>query len=240
MNEEPLICCTNLSVGYEKTPVVEGLTFSLHRGDYLCVVGENGAGKTTLMKTILGIIKPVAGEMVLSPQVKKEGIGYLPQQSNIQKDFPATVMEVVLSGFQHKARWRPWYTKEERGIARENLAKLGAEELEKACFSELSGGQQQRVLLARALCCTQEVLLVDEPVSGLDPLATEMMYEQLRKINQEGVAVAMITHDVHSALDYASHILFIDRVSFFGTKEEFLHSDLDACKKHFIGGHDHD
>ena len=238
MNE--LIVTENLSVGYERTPVVEGLSFVVNKGDYLCVVGENGAGKTTLLKTMLGILKPLGGKMTLSPEVKKAGIGYLPQQNNIQKDFPATVMEVVLSGFQHKVKFRPFYTKKEREIAREKLQKLDISALEKKCFSELSGGQQQRVLLARALCCTDELLLVDEPVSGLDPMATETMYSLLKEINDSGVAVVMITHDVHTALAYASHILFVDHPCFFGTKEEFESSDLDAAKRHFIGGHDHD
>ena len=240
MSDNVLVRCQDLSVGYERQAVVSGLNFEINPGDYLCVIGENGAGKTTLMKTLIGVIKPISGSLFLSPETKKSGIGYLPQQNNLQKDFPATVMEVVLSGFQHKMGFRPFYSKNERQIAMENLHKLGICKLAKRCFSELSGGQQQRVLLARAFCCTKEILLVDEPVSGLDPNATESMYQILEKTNKDGVAVVMITHDVTSAIRYASHVLLVDKESFFGTKEEFLQSGLEAAGKHFVGGHDHD
>ena len=235
-----LVCGEALAVGYERQEVVSNLNFTVRPGDYLCIIGENGAGKTTLIKTLIGVIKPISGKLELSPEIKKSGIGYLPQQTQIQKDFPATVLEVVLSGFQHKMGFRPFYSKKERQIAMENLKKLDISALAKRCFSQLSGGQQQRVLLARALCCTKEILLVDEPVAGLDVNATESMYEILRLMNEEGVAIVMITHDVKSALRYASHILLVDKESFFGTKEDFLSSGLDAAHKHFIGGHDHD
>ena len=218
----PQIVCENLSVGYEHKPVAQTLNFSVNPGDYLCIVGENGAGKTTLMKTLLGLLKPISGTITKDEETAKYGIGYLPQQAAIQKDFPATVMEVVLSGFQHQVGWRPFYGKARKDAALLALENLGVKDLAKKCFSDLSGGQQQRVLLARALCGTRNLLLVDEPVSSLDPLATEEMYAQLKHLNDHGVSIVMITHDLASAKKYATHMLLIDASPFFGTKEEFL------------------
>ena len=234
------ILCEKLCVGYDRKAVAHELSFEVNPGDYLCVIGENGAGKTTLMKTLLGLIKPVLGTLSLSPEIKKSGMGYLPQQANIQKDFPATVMEVVLSGFQHAAGFRPFYSRTMKDTALISLENLGAKDLAKKCFSELSGGQQQRVLLARALCGTKDLLLVDEPVSSLDPLATEEMYRWLEHLNEHGVSIVMITHDLAAAKKYATHILLIDENPFFGTKEEFLKSEHNILPISNMEGSDHD
>lgn len=220
--KEVEIGCTSLDVGYDGHSVASNLTFSLCNGDYLCIIGENGAGKSTLMKTILGFIQPIKGSITYCPQVKKEGLGYLPQQTDFSKDFPSTAFEVVLSGFHHRCGWRPFYNKEDRKQARSIMEKLAISDLAKAPFSDLSGGQKQRVLLARALCSTQHVLLVDEPVAGLDPKAMEEMYSILSSLHEEGITIAMITHDVESALKYATHVLLINENSFFGTKEQYL------------------
>ena len=166
----------DLSLGYESQTIVEGLNFEVNAGDYLCIVGENGSGKTTLMKTLLNLRSPISGRIVTGDDLKKNEIGYLPQQTIVQKDFPASVQEIVLSGCQGRCGLRPFYNKEEKKLARENMERMGITDLAKRCYRDLSGGQQQRVLLARALCATRKVLLLDEPVAGLDPKVTTEMY----------------------------------------------------------------
>ena len=217
--------CKNLTLEYEQKIVAENVNFNVNKGDYLCIIGENGSGKSTLMKTILGLRSYKHGQIVYDSTVK-QGIGYLPQQAAIQKDFPASVKEIVLSGFLGKMGIRPYYTATEKQIAKENLQKLQIENLENRCFRELSGGQQQRVLLARALCATKEILLLDEPVSGLDFQSTEKMYEIINELNKEGITIIMISHDLVTAIKYASHILHMGKNIFYGTKEEFLKTDI--------------
>lgn len=217
--------CKNLTLEYEQKIVAENVNFNVNKGDYLCIIGENGSGKSTLMKTILGLRSYKHGQIVYDNTIK-EGIGYLPQQAAIQKDFPASVKEIVLSGFLGKMGLRPYYTAIEKQIAKENLQKLQIENLENRCFRELSGGQQQRVLLARALCATKEILLLDEPVSGLDFQSTEKMYEIINDLNKEGITIIMISHDLVSAIKYATHILHMGKNIFYGTKEEFLKTDI--------------
>ena len=194
------IKCIDLDIGYDGKAVVSGLNFEINDGDYLCIVGENGSGKTTLMKTLLGLIPLLGGSI---QGLNKNDIGYLPQISDIQKDFPATVEEVVLSGTK-----KLFYRKKEKDLMRFNLERLNIANLSKCKFSELSGGQRQRVLLARALCASKKILLLDEPVSGLDPKATAMMYEIIDKLNKEdGMTIIMISHDLNGSLKYASNVL---------------------------------
>ena len=219
-----LITVQDLSPGYDAHAVVENLNFSVNAGDYLCIVGENGSGKTTLMKTLLGLQEPVGGRILIGDGLMKNEIGYLPQQTIVQKDFPASVREIVLSGCQGRCGMRPFYNKNEKKLAEENMMKMGITDLAGRCYRELSGGQQQRVLLARALCATQKVLLLDEPVSGLDPLVTSEMYSLISKLNKEGTTVIMISHDIAAAVRCASHILHIGAAIFFGTKEEYIKS----------------
>ena len=221
----PQIVCENASLGYDGKPIVTGLNFTVNAGDYLCIVGENGSGKSTLMKTILNLTPPLAGSIYMEG-LKPTQIGYLPQQTQVQRDFPASVLEIVLSGFQGQRGWRPFYTKEEKATASANLKKLGLAGFERRCYRELSGGQQQRVLLARALCATQKCLLLDEPISGLDPKATAQMYEIIEQLHREGITIIMISHDVGVALADATHILHIGKHLFFGTKESYLHSGI--------------
>ena len=221
----PQIVCENASLGYDGKPIVTGLSFTVNAGDYLCIVGENGSGKSTLMKTILNLTPPLAGSIHMEG-LKPTQIGYLPQQTQVQRDFPASVLEIVLSGFQGQRGWRPFYTKEEKATADANLKKLGLEGFQRRCYRELSGGQQQRVLLARALCATQKCLLLDEPISGLDPKAAAQMYEIIQQLHREGITIIMISHDVGVALADATHILHIGKHLFFGTKEGYLHSGI--------------
>ncbi len=216
----------DLSLGYDAHTIVEGLNFTVNAGDYLCIVGENGSGKTTLMKTLLHLKEPVDGQILIGDGLKKNEIGYLPQQTVVQKDFPASVKEIVLSGCQGRCGLRPFYNREERRLAEENMQRMGIMDLADRCYRELSGGQQQRVLLARALCATRKILLLDEPVSGLDPKVTADMYALISDLNREGVTIIMISHDIEAAVRYASHILHIGASVFYGTKEEYLQSDV--------------
>ncbi len=219
------LTCQNLTVGYDGRTVLQGLNFEVNPGDYLCIVGENGSGKSTLMKTILGLQAPISGTILTGDGLRKNEIGYLPQQTQAQKDFPASVREIVLSGCQGRCGSRPFYSKEEKRLAEENIGKMGIGSLTKRCYRELSGGQQQRVLLARALCATRKMLLLDEPVSGLDPRVTAEMYGLIETLNrEEGITVMMISHDISAALKYASHILHIGDSVFFGTKADYLQS----------------
>ncbi|MBO6215650.1 MAG: ABC transporter ATP-binding protein [Lachnospiraceae bacterium] len=221
-----LISVKDLSLGYDsQSIIIEGLSFTVNSGDYLCIVGENGSGKTTLMKTLLGLTNPMGGEIEVGDGLKRNEIGYLPQQTLVQRDFPASVREIVLSGCQSRSGLRPFYNREEKLLATENMKRMGITDLADRCYRELSGGQQQRVLLARALCAAERVLLLDEPVSGLDPAVTAEMYDLIAKLNREGITIIMISHDIMAALKFASHILHIGDTVFFGTKEEYLRSD---------------
>ena len=217
-----LIKACNLTLGYEGKRVVDNLNFTVNGGDYLCVVGENGSGKTTLMKTILHLNSPISGKIEMGEGLKPSEIGYLPQQTEVQRDFPASVWEIVLSGNLGHSGIMPFYTKAQKARARENLEKMGIADLSKRCYRELSGGQQQRVLLARALCATTKMLLLDEPVSGLDPNVTAEMYGTIESLNKSGITVIMISHDMDAALKYATHILQIGKDVFFGTKTEYI------------------
>lgn len=219
----PLVEVTDLGIGYDGEVVAQNINFTMDQGDYLCIVGENGSGKSTLVKTLLGLQKPIEGNITL----EENGIGYLPQQTIVQKDFPASVWEVVLSGNLSRIGGRPFYKKNEKDRTKRNMERLGIWELRKKCYRNLSGGQQQRVLLARALCASENLLFLDEPVTGLDPKVTAEFYELIKQINKEGVTIIMISHDVYTIGDYASHILHVgkDRV-FFGTTEEYQNSDM--------------
>ena len=221
----PQIICENASLGYENRPIVKDLSFTVNAGDYLCIVGENGSGKSTLMKTILNLTPPLAGSIRMEG-LKSTEIGYLPQQTQVQRDFPASVQEIVLSGFQGRCGLRPFYTKAEKALASENLERMGMAQFARKCYRDLSGGQQQRVLLARALCATRKCLLLDEPVSGLDPKATAQMYEIIAELHREGITIIMISHDLNAALDDATHVLHIGEKLFFGTREEYLCSGI--------------
>ena len=226
------LTCRDLSVGYDGKAVVQHLNFEVFAGDYLCIVGENGSGKSTLMKTLLGLQPPVGGRIVTGDGLRKNEIGYLPQQTAAQKDFPASVREIVLSGCQGRCGSRPFYNKKEKKLAADAMEKMQVAPLAKRCYRTLSGGQQQRVLLSRALCATQKMLLLDEPVSGLDPKVTAEMYALIQKLNYEdGITVVMISHDLNAALQYASHILHIGDTVFFGTKAAYLNEFPQAWQK---------
>ena len=217
------LICQDLTLGYEGQVILSNLSFSVEKGDYLVILGESGSGKTTLMKTVLGLRKPMKGSIATGDGLSRREIGYLPQQTSIQKDFPASVREIVLTGFQGQCGWRPFYTREQKQQAEKNMELMGIIDLKKRCYRELSGGQQQRVLLARALCATQKMLLLDEPVAGLDPNVTQEMYRLIEKLNKEyGITIVMISHDLRAALQFADKILHIGSDIFFGTRQEYL------------------
>ena len=200
----PLLSFENLSIGYENNVILENLSFAIEEGDYVAILGENGAGKSTLLKTMLGLIEPISGKIVFDAKVKKTEIGYLPQQTAVQKDFPASVWEVVISGCLAKNGLRPFYSKADKALAKANIEKMGLQGFEKRCYRELSGGQQQRVLLARALCSSDKLLVLDEPVTGLDPKVTNQLYELVDDLHKEGITIIMISHDLH-VLEHANN-----------------------------------
>ena len=224
-----LIKCENLSFAYSGETVLEGVSFSVNAGDYLCIVGENGSGKSTLMRGLLGLKEPSTGSITFGDGLKQNEIGYLPQQTEMQRDFPASVFEVALSGRLNALGRRCFYSKADRAEAERNLERMGMLEYKKRCYQELSGGQQQRVLLARALCATSKLLLLDEPVAGLDPVATGEMYNILKLINLcDGVTVIMVSHDVAAAERYATHILQLGHSQlYFGPVSGYRGSDAE-------------
>ena len=218
-----LLSFENVSIGYDNNPIIENLNFEVEQGDYLTILGENGAGKSTLLKTMLGLIRPISGKIVFDKEVKRTDIGYLPQQTVVQKDFPASTWEIVISGCLAKNGLRPFYTKEDKVLAEANIQRLGLEPLKKRCYRELSGGQQQRVLLARALCASDKLLVLDEPVTGLDPKVTIQLYELIDSLNKDGITIVMISHDLQ-ALKHANKVLHLGHQTFFGKKEDYLNS----------------
>lgn len=221
-----LITCKNVSFAYDGVTAVRDLNFSVAQRDYLCVVGENGAGKSTLISGLLRLKKPFSGTICMGGGLLPGEIGYLPQQTAIQKDFPASVYEVVLSGCLNRLGAKPFYTRAEKALADENLRRMEIENLKNRCYRELSGGQQQRVLLARALCAAGKLLILDEPITGLDPAAAQDLYKTLSYLNEkEGMAVVMVTHDLKAALRSARTVLHIGRSSvFLGTVADYLAS----------------
>lgn len=222
-----LIKCEDLAFAYSGETVLRGVSFSVNAGDYLCIVGENGSGKSTLMRGLLGLKEPSAGSITFGDGLKPNEIGYLPQQTDLQRDFPASVFEVALSGRLNSLGRRFFYSRADRAETERNLERIGMLEFKNRCYQDLSGGQQQRVLLARALNATSKLLLLDEPVAGLDPVATGEMYNILKLINLcDGVTVVMVSHDVNAAMRYATHILQLGHTQlYFGSVHDYVHSD---------------
>ncbi|MDR1909409.1 MAG: ATP-binding cassette domain-containing protein [Spirochaetaceae bacterium] len=222
-----LIDCRGVSLGYDGHIVVRDLTFQVDTGDYLCIVGENGSGKSTLVKGILRLLSPLEGTLELSDEIRRNEIGYLSQEAAVRNDFPAGVEEIVLSGSIGAMGLRPFYTRREKQRAEETMERLMIGGLKKRCYRELSGGQQRRVLIARALCASRKLLVLDEPAAGLDPLITAEAYALLKKINQEmGITIIMVSHDIQAALHYANRILHVkNRQVFFGETGDYLNSD---------------
>lgn len=226
MEQPELLACRDVSLGYEGQPLLTHFDLSIRAGDYLCVVGDNGSGKSTLMKGLLGLLPPLAGEIWRAPELRQGAVGYLPQQTQAQRDFPATVYEVVLSGCLNQKGTRWFYSAAQKSAALMNLGKLGILELKSACYRDLSGGQQQRVLLARALCAASRLLILDEPITGLDPAAAQDLYKTLAYLHEkEGMAIVMVTHDLKAALRNAGRVLHFGRNDWFlGSVEEYFRS----------------
>jgi ABC-type Mn/Zn transport systems, ATPase component len=241
MSSDKFLECKNLTLAYDNHVAVEQVSFSLNKGDYLYIVGENGSGKSTLIKGILNLLPAKQGEIKF---FESRNVGYLPQQTSVQRDFPASVNEVVLSGCLDRTKMLPFYNAKDRQKAKSAIDYLKIAHLAKKSFRELSGGERQRVLLARALCCEGSLLVLDEPVNGLDPIATNEMYELILQLNQEKkITVIMISHDIESALKYADKILHMEkRVLFFGSTSAYVNSSAGAAflHKHCHGGESHD
>lgn len=233
--KQPLISCKNLSIGYDNITVLENVSLDIRRGDYLCIVGENGAGKSTLIKCLAGLKKPMSGSIEFARGISRRDVGYLPQQTAIQRDFPASVREVVTSGRLNSSRIIPFYTKEDRIQAAKYMDELGVAHLANHSYRELSGGQQQRVLLARALCASSKILILDEPVTGLDPIVTSEIYSIIGEINsRRHITIIMVSHDVNTAVKCATRILHLKHtVQFYGKTKDYSKS---AVGRAFIGG----
>ncbi len=232
-----LLTCRDLALGYDGHAIVRDLSFEVNAGDYLCIVGENGAGKSTLIKALLGLNPPISGTITRAEGLSSNAIGYLPQHTAVQRDFPASVKEIVLSGCVGKKGFHPFYSAAQRETAARQMERLGITHLANRCYRELSGGQRQRVLLARALCATEEILLLDEPVAGLDPVVTKEMYDIIEDLNRRGVTIIMVSHDIAAAVRYASHILHLSRTPlFFGKKEDYVKTDAGRAFTGFLGG----
>ena len=230
-----LITCSHVDFGYENHDAVIDLSIEVEEGDYFCVVGVNGSGKSTLVKGLLGLLKPTAGTITVADELKKTGIGYLPQQTAAQRDFPATVYEVVLSGALSRRGNRPFYSRTEKDMAMSAMEKLGIQNLRLHCYRELSGGQQQRVLIARALCAARKMLILDEPITGLDPWAIQDFYGLIRHLNrEEGVTIFMVTHDVANIVGQASKILHLHQKALFYGKPQAYEKSPQG--RRFLGG----
>ncbi len=219
------LICKNISIAYEKENVVDNLSITIEKGDYISIIGENGTGKSSLLKGILGLVGLKSGQVVFDEGCSRRNIGYLSQQNPMQKDFPASVYEVVLSGCLKNKGFKPFFIKKEKELASTNIRRMGIENLKKSCYADLSGGQKQRVLLARALCATDRMIILDEPITGLDPVAAADMYHLVNKLNKDmGITIIMVTHDIDNALKYSNKILHLHKNNkyYFGPKEDYL------------------
>ncbi|MDR0822436.1 MAG: metal ABC transporter ATP-binding protein [Endomicrobium sp.] len=230
-----MISCQDISFAYESNIVLSAVNFDIEEGSYISILGENGSGKSTLIKGLLGLQKPIKGKINISETLKNSDIGYMPQTNAVQKDFPASVYEVVLSGRLNNLGIRPFYRKQDRENALSNMEFLNIIDIKDCCFRELSGGQQQRALLARALCAAHKLLILDEPSSGLDPLVSDDLYQLIKNINlKQKIAIVMVSHDIDRAVEYSDYILHLqNKQLFFGTAADYLKSDIG---KIFMGG----
>ena len=221
------ITCRDLTIGYGSRIILKHLNFTVNEGDYLCIIGENGSGKSSLMRTILNLQNPINGQILYDHQIQQNGIGYLPQQTSRQKDFPASVREIVLSGCDRRSGFHPFYHASDKKKAVTAMQQLKITHLAHRCYRELSCGQQQRVLLARALCATKKILFLDEPVSGLDPEVTADFYALIRHLNRrEGITILMISHDLQATAADATHILHLGTPFFYGLASDYFHSEV--------------
>ena len=221
------ITCRDLTIGYGSRIILKHLNFTVNEGDYLCIIGENGSGKSSLMRTILNLQNPINGQILYDHQLQQNGIGYLPQQTYRQKDFPASVREIVLSGCDRRSGFHPFYHASDKKKAVTAMQPLKITHLAHRCYRDLSGGPQPRVLLARALCATKKILFLDEPVSGLDPEVTADFYALIRHLNRrEGITILMISHDLQATAADATHILHLGTPFFYGLASDYFHSEV--------------
>lgn len=233
-----IIKCENVNLAYEGLTVAKDVSFSINKGDYCSIIGRNGSGKSTLLKALLGLKQPESGTIEYCGGLKKSDIGYLAQQTPVQKDFPASVGEVVLSGCLKSGSFKPFFSRAEKNLAAQKMELLGISDIKNKCFRELSGGQQQRVLLARAMCSAKKILFLDEPVTGLDPVVTTEFFNIINDMHSNGITIVMVSHDIHCAVKYSTRILHMDGgIIFDGTAKEYAHSKVGI---EFVGGHRHD
>lgn len=203
----------------DKPDTLKNINLKIRQGEFTCIVGENGSGKSTLIKCIVGLNSNYKGEIHI-----KEKVGYLPQKTDIQSNFPASIEEVVLSGTISNDIKKIWYSKEDKEKANEVMENLELFDIRKKCFRDLSGGQQQRVLIARALCSTKNVIILDEPTNGLDPTIAKQIYKMLHKLNKDKkITVIMVSHDIDRAIKFCNRIVEIKngQISFDGEPSNY-------------------
>lgn len=224
--ERRQLTCKNITMAYDRITIMEDVNMEVCEGDYVSIVGENGTGKSSLIKGILGLVPLKKGEIIYGEGISKKNIGYLPQQTPAQNDFPASVMEVILSGCLGKSGFAPFYPAKAKKEVRKVMERLGITESAKKIFGSLSGGQKQRVLLARALMATDKILFLDEPIAGLDPLVTAEFYEIIADLNKkDNLTIIMVSHDIENAMRYSNKIFHMgEKDYFFGSKEEYKNS----------------
>jgi ABC-type Mn2+/Zn2+ transport system ATPase subunit len=198
VHSEPLLTLDDVSVGYDRQPVLRGVNLQLARGSFTGLLGSNGSGKSTLLKTVLGILPPVSGRMVVHPVAGRPAVfGYVPQREALDPLFPLSSFEVALMGACGRVGAGRFFAAEDKEFAHQCLRDTGAGDLAKRRFSELSGGQKQRVLIARALTAKADFLLLDEPTSGIDAAATQAILELLTRLNaQQQITLLMVNHDL--------------------------------------------
>ncbi|MBQ4354189.1 MAG: ATP-binding cassette domain-containing protein [Clostridia bacterium] len=214
---DALLTCQNLTVGYEGVRLCTDISFTLHTGEYMSIIGPSGIGKSALAGTILGVQKPAEGEVIYENGMQRTDIGCLPQEQVIRSS--VTVREVVLEGCLHHTK--KWFVgRAEKEFAMHNLERVGLADFAKRRFGDLSGGQRQRVLLARALCSAKKLLILDEPMHGLDAYAKDEIFHEIVKINESGIAVMLI--DANAVDGTVLHLS--DRQLFCGSVTDYIRS----------------
>lgn len=229
----PLIEFKDLCIGYEHKVIIKNINLEINDGEYVCVFGDNGVGKTTFLKTILGLIPPLSGSIIIEDTFNKKEVGYLPQRMQLKPEFPASCFEIVLSGCVNRLKIWPFYRKSHRDLAIEKMKLLGVANLKDKPFRVLSGGQQQRILLARALCATDRLLILDEPFTGLDYHAAKSLYDLLEKINKQlNVTIIVVSHFMEDILAYSTKVVHLSKEEVFcGTPEQYVQKfDLNILK----------
>lgn len=224
---EPFVDVRSVTFGYGGAPVLEDVSLHLHAGQFAALVGPSGAGKTTLLRLLLGSLTPTRGTLVIGGREvtgrPASHVGYVPQLETINWNFPVTAEQVVLMGRVRRSGYLPWYGRSDHARAADLLEKLEIGDVAQRPIRALSGGQQQRVFLARALIAEPDLLILDEPTSGVDARTAEEILHLLAHLNQQGITILMTTHDLNAAAAHVPWVICLrHRVIAQGTPEDAL------------------